>query len=191
MQSLLTSPGFTWLFLAFFVLPVLGLGGFLAWLVFTRRHGDMGLTKKANRFKDLDGFINEGKKRYRLNEELKDLYYVANKSGAKKKFIQGLLAAGERGGMSATKEEGALWVAQAIALDTSAADGYYRLGKMALEIGVSKQDSRYLRVAHQAFIKAFLLERGHVQAFENLITMSDMTDKLYTHLEDKQAQTRA
>ncbi len=179
MTHLLGSPNFIWLFLGFFVVPVLALGGFLAWLVTTRSQGDLGLTKKANRFKDLEGFVNEGKKAYRHNDELRDLYYVARKSGARKKFVKGLLVAGERGGMSATEPEGAQWMCQAIALEPGFADAYFQLGKTCLSIGVARSDDRMLRIAHQSFTKAFLLKRGHVGAFEHLIMMSTMADRLY------------
>lgn len=185
MTQLLGSPNFIWLFLGFFVVPVLALGGLLAWLVTTRSQGDLGLTKKANRFKDLEGFINEGKKAYRHNEELRDLYYVARKSGARKKFVKGLLVAGERGGMSATEPEGAQWMSQAIALEPDYVDGYFQLGKQCLNIGVSRTDDRMLRIAHQAFTKAFLLQRGHVGAFEHLIMMSTMTDRLYNRVSER------
>lgn len=190
-MHLLGSPNFIWLFLAFFVLPVVALGAFLAWLVATRSQGDLGLTKKANRFKDLEGFINEGKKAYRHNEELRDLYYVARKSGARKKFVKGLLVAGERGGLSATEPEGAQWMSQAIALDPNSAEAYYLLGKTCLNIGVTRSDDRMLRIAHQAFTKAFLLKRGHVGAFEHLIMMSTMTDRLYNRVADRTEESVA
>ncbi len=154
----------------------------------------MGLTKKANRFKDLEGLVNEGKKAYRHNDELRDLYYVARKSGARRQFVDGLRVAGERGGLSASTIEGALWLAQAIALDPENAERYFDLGKVALTIGTEKKDEKYMRIAHQSFTKAFLLKRGHVGAFEHLVLMSRMTDRLYgrtAEREESVAEVRA
>jgi hypothetical protein len=186
MHSFLTSPNFIWLFLGFFVVPILLLGGFLFFLVITRSQGDMGLTKKANRFKDLEGFVNEnGKKAYRQNEALRDLYYVARRSGARKNFVKGLVVAGERGGLSASDLEGARWLAQAIALQPDQASFYFTLGKNCLKLGKERDDDRLLRVAHQAFTRAFLLERGHVGAFEHLIMMSQMEDRIYGRIGEK------
>ncbi|MBM3266906.1 MAG: hypothetical protein FJZ01_04580 [Candidatus Sericytochromatia bacterium] len=179
LRAFINSPSFIWVF-AFVLVAIIGLlVAFLGWLVATRSRGDMGLTKKANRFKDLEGLINEAKKAYRQNEELRDLYYVARKSGARKQFVDGLRVAGERGGMSASNHEGALWLAQAIALDPENAERYFDVGKICLNIGKEDKNEKYLRIAHQAFTKAFLLRRGHVGAFEHLVLMSQMTDRLY------------
>jgi hypothetical protein len=191
MNAFLASPNFIYLFVIFFVVPLIGIGGFLAWLVATRSHGDMGLTKKANRFKDLEGFVNEGKKQYRQNEELRDLYYVARKSGARKNFVEGLIVAGERGGISASQPEGALWLSQAVALEPDYAEAYFKLGKVCLTLGTERQDERMLRVAHQSFTRAFLLKRGHIGAFEHLIMMSQMTDRLYGRQGDRSEETAA
>jgi len=158
---------------------LLVLVGVLLWLVKTRSKGDMGLAKKANRFKELDGYLNEAKKWYRANVTLRELYAVASKSGVAKKFVKGIIAAAENGGLSGSPEESARWLAQAITLEPGNAEAFYQLGLVSVRQGKATGQQKWMRLAHQAFTKAFLLERGHIPAFQQLILLSEQTESFY------------
>ncbi|MEB3299232.1 MAG: tetratricopeptide repeat protein [Candidatus Sericytochromatia bacterium] len=178
-ERLLDSPSLPMMAAGVLGVLLLILVGVLLWLVKTRSKGDMGLAKKANRFKELDGYLNEAKKWYRANITLRELYAVASKSGVAKKFVRGILAAAENGGLSGMPEESARWLAQAITLEPSNAEAYYQLGLVAVRQGKATGQQKWMRLAHQSFTKAFLLERGHIPAFQQLILLSEQTESFY------------